>query len=368
MTETLWRLGRVDLGFEPDHVLTLLLQPTSGQTKSAPQPSVYFDDMTRRIAAVPGVERVGAAQHLPLSGFNWMADLEVEAHPLAATALRPRVVWRSVVADYFGAMRVRLLRGRLFEATDTRDAPPVVVVDSTLAARRWPAGIALGQRIRLGFGSRGQWATVVGVVADVRSQAPDQSAVEEVYRPNAQQGLAFMHFVIRTRGNPLAYAAPIRDAIRSADARVPIAQVRALDELFAAATSTRRAVALLLASFAALGFALGAVGIYGVVSHLVGQRTRELGIRAALGAAQRRVTIMVVGEGVRMASVGVAMGLVGSLIAARSLDALVFGVSTADPLVFGGVALLLLAAAAAASYLPARRAARADPLTALRSD
>jgi ABC-type antimicrobial peptide transport system permease subunit len=206
------------------------------------------------------------------------------------------------------------------------------------------------------------------VVADVRSQAPDAPAVEEVYRPNVQQGLAFMHFAIRTRGNPLAYAAPIRDAIRAADAQVPIAQVRALDELFTSATSTRRTVALLLASFAALGFALGAVGIYGVVSHLVGQRTRELGIRAALGAAQSRVTIMVVGEGVRMAGVGVAIGLVASLVAARSLGALVFGVSTADPLVFGGVALLLLASAAGASYLPARRAARADPLTALRSD
>jgi predicted permease len=368
MTESIWKLGRVDLGYEPSGVLTLLLQPSSGQLQSPDQNRAYFDEMTRRIAAVPGVKSVGAVQHLPLSGFNWNADLEIESVPIAASSAHPRVVWRSVIGDYFGAMRIRLVRGRAFDATDGRDAPPVTIINEAMANRFWPNTDPIGQRVRFGKPSKNDWATVVGVVNDVRFVSPDAPAKLEAYRPNAQQNLVFMHYVIRVNGKPLARVADVRRAIRSLDATVPIAEVRALDDLSSAATATRRTIAQLLLAFAALGLTLAAVGIYGVISYGVAQRTQELGVRTALGAQQHRIIAMVVRGGVRMAFVGIAIGAVGAAAAAQSIQAFVFGVTTRDPGVYLGFAGVLVLVALIASAIPARRAARVDPLIALRGE
>jgi putative ABC transport system permease protein len=365
MVVSLWRLARVDLGFDPNGVATMLIQPTNGQIRGG-DATPYFDELSRRIAALPGVERVGAAQHLPLSGFNWNGDLEIESQPIAATAARPRVIWRSVIGDYFAAMRVPLLRGRLFRSTDTRDAPPVVLIDAAMAKRFWPDRDPVGERISFGSGSRRDWATIVGVVGDVRSLSADAPASLEVYRPNAQQGLVFMHYVIRTRGNPLATMGAVRAAVRSFDRTVPIADVRSMEQLSAASTTTRRMIARLLEAFAALGLFLGAVGIYGVVAYGVRRRTRELGIRAALGAVESRLTAMVIGEGLRMSSLGVAIGVVAATLATRPLRALLFGVTALDPIVYAVVAAALIVVTIAASFAPARRAARVDPVEALR--
>ncbi len=367
MAVSLWRLGRVDLGFDPDRVATMLIQPSSGQVR-ATDATNYFDELSRRIAALPGVERVGGAQHLPLGGFNWNGALEIERQPIAATAARPQVIWRSVVGEYFGAMRIPLVRGRLFLATDTRNAPPVVLINATMAERYWPGRNPIGERIKFGNGSRRDWATIVGVVGDVRSQSADQPAPAEVYRPNAQQGLAFMHYVIRTRGDPLAAMSAVRTAVRSLDHTVPIAQVRSLEELPAMSSSTRRTIARLLGAFAALGLFLGAVGIYGVVAYGVRRRTRELGIRAALGAVEGRLTTMVLGEGLRMSSLGIAIGVVAAALATRPMHALLFGVSALDPTIYVAVVGTLVAVTIVASLAPARRAARVDPVVALRSD
>ena len=367
MVVSLWRLERVDLGFDPNRVATMLIQPSSGQVRAA-DATTYFDELARRIAALPDVERVGAAQHLPLSGFNWNGDLQIESQPVAATSAHPRVVWRSVIGDYFGAMRVPLLRGRVFLPTDTRDAPAVVVVNATMARRFWPDRDPIGERIKFGNGSRGDWATVIGVVGDVRSQSADAPAPLEVYRPNAQQRLVFMHYVIRARGNPLAAMAGVRAAVRSLDQTVPIAQVRSLEEVASTPSTTRRMIARLLAAFAALGLFLGAVGIYGVVAYGVRRRTREMGIRAALGAVEGRLTTMVLGEGLRMSSFGIAIGVAAAAVVTRPMRALLFGVSAADPVVYAAVAVTLAGVAIVASLAPARRAARIDPVVALRSD
>jgi predicted permease len=344
------------------------IQPSSGQVRSIEATTQYFDELTRRIAAIPGVRKVGAAQHLPLSGFNWMGKLDIETRPIPASSSHPNVVWRSVVGDYFGAMSIPLLRGRLFAATDTRAAPPVVVINAAMAKHFWPDRDPIGERIRFGNGSRNEWATIVGIVGDVRSASPDQASPDEVYRPNAQQGLVFMHFVVLGADRPLTLASRVREAVRSLDKTVPIAEVRSLDDIFVTSTAGRRTVAVLLAAFALIGLVLGAVGIYGVIGYAVSQRTRELGIRTALGAIERRITIMVIGEGLRMTSVGVAIGIVVALVAARSLRALVFGVTTGDPLVYATVAVTLAVVATAAAYFPARRAAHVDPLTALRGE
>jgi putative ABC transport system permease protein len=325
--------------------------------------------MTTRLAAQPGVVAVGAAQHLPLTGFNWSGNLDIETRPIAATAEHPRAIWRSVTGDYFGAMRIPLRHGRDFSTSDTRDAPPVVIVNETMARHYWRSPVdALGQRIKLGNATRNEWATIVGVVGDVRFNAPDAPPADEAYRPNAQSALVFMHYVVRMRGAPLAAVPGVRAAVRSLDATVPIAQVRALDELLSSATQTRRTVALLLVAFAAIGLVLGAVGIYGVISYAVSQRTRELGIRTALGALEGRIVRMILGEGARLAGLGIALGAFGSLLGARSLRSLVFGVGTNDPWVYAVVAVTLALVAMAASLVPAWRAARIDPLVALRGD
>jgi putative ABC transport system permease protein len=368
MSETLWRLSRVDIGFDPHNVVTFLIQPTSGQIRSVEQGTAYFDEVTRRVAAIPGVRSVGAAQHLPLSGFNWRGSLEIESQPIPATASHPNVVWRSVVADYFGAMRIRLVRGRLFAETDGPNAPPVVIISASMAKHYWPARSPVGARIRLGNGTQKQWATIIGVVGDVRSAAPNAPPVEEAYRPNAQQDLRFMHYIVRGNVDPLTLVPPIRAAIHGFDQTVPVAEVRLLGDVFAASTETSRVVTRLLIGLAMLGLVLGSVGIYGVISYSVGQRTRELGIRTALGAIERRITIMIVGEGLRTAGIGIAIGVVVAMLAARALESMLFEVSSTDPAIYASVVGALLLVSLAASYFPARRAARVDPLIALRGD
>ena len=278
------------------------------------------------------------------------------------------VTRRAITGDYFGAMRVRLVRGREFTTADTRAAPGVVIINQTMAKRFWPNADPLGQRIKVGSGTRNEWATIVGIVADVRFNAPDVPPAPEAYRPNAQSGQIFMHYVVRTREEPLALAPRVRDAVHSLDASVPVAEVRALDELLSTSTRTRRSVGLLLVAFASLGVLLGAVGIYGVISYGVRQRTRELGIRAALGAVERRIVAMVVSEGMRLATIGIVIGGGAALATARALRTLVYGVGTSDVLLYVTVAAAMLLVAVIASAAPARRAARVDPLVALRGE
>jgi predicted permease len=368
MTESMRRLSRVDLGYDAAGVLTMRIQPSSGQARGAEALRAYFDALQSRLAALPGVSGVGAIQHLPLTGFNWRGAVDVEQRPTAAGRTKPNATWRSVVGDYFATMRIPVLRGRAFTAADTRLAPAVVMINATMAKHLWPGEDPIGQRIKVGNGTRNDWATIVGVVGDVRFSSPDAAATDEVYRPNAQQGLAFMHFVLRVSGNPLVHAADVRAAVRSLDTTVPIAELRALGDLTATANATRRTIAQLLSGFALLGLVLGMIGVYGVVSFGVAQRTRELGIRSALGARQQHLVAMVIGGSLRMAMGGIVVGSVAAVVASRSLNALVFGISTTSPGIFAVVAGSLGVAAALASALPAWRAARVDPLLALKSD
>jgi predicted permease len=356
----------VNVGFDPRNVATFLIQPTSGQLGAGTNATTYFDEVVRRVAIIPGVKSVGAAQHLPLSGFNWQGSLDVETRPIPASATHPSIVWRSVVGDYFGTMRIPLVRGRLFNAADTRDAPPVIIISAAMAKHYWPDRDPIGERIKLGNATSRTWATIIGIVGDVRSASPSASPVEEAYRPNAQQDLHFMHFVVRSATDPLLLAGQLRAAVHSFDRSVPVAEMRSLDDLFASSTETSRIITLLLTCFAALGLCLGAVGIYGVISYTVGQRTRELGIRTALGALERRITVMIVGEGLRTAGVGILIGVAVALLTGRAMASLLFEVSATDPLIYGGVVGVLLVVVLAATYFPARRAARVDPLCVMR--
>ena len=368
MVESLWKLSNVALGFDPRGALTFRIQPSSAQVNGPEQIDAYFRAMTARLGSEPGVVSVGASQHLPLTGFNWSGNLDIDTKPIDATAEHPRVVWRAITGDYFGAMRMRVVRGRAFSNADTRAAPAVVIINQTMARRFWPNEDPLGQRIKIGSGTRNDWATIIGIVGDVRFNAPDLPPGPEAYRPNAQSGQLFMHYVVRTREQPLAIASRVRDAVHSLDASVPVAEVRALDDLLSTSTRTRRSVGLLLVAFASLGVLLGAVGIYGVISYGVTQRTRELGIRAALGAVEARIIAMVVSEGMRLAAIGIVIGGIGAVAAARALRTLVYGVGPSALVLYAAVAVAMFGVSMIASAAPARRAASVDPLVALRGE
>ncbi len=368
MLRTVWRLYAVDVGFRADHVLTVRLEPDRARVRDPNQRPAYYGDMLRRIGDIPGVVGVGGSHHLPLSGFNWSGRVEIEREPQPPTANLPRAVWRVVVGDYFRTMGIPLLRGRVFDARDTRDAPPVVIISEAMARHRWPNRDPLGERIRVGNATRDEWATIIGIVGDVHSGALDTPAGDEMYRSIFQQPQVFTHLVVRTRGDPLVALPAVRAAIRRVDAAAAISEAASLDQLVERSIAERRAVMQLLVVFAMVGAMLGVIGVHGIVAFAVTQRTRELGIRSALGAGQRAVLTMMVGHGMRLALWGIALGVVGSIAASRSLSALLFGVSSSDPATYVALGGAMLVVMLVASYLPARRALRIDPVIALRME
>jgi predicted permease len=363
MVRTLWNLSRVDPGFRSARTLTFTVAPTG-----RPGFRRYVLDVVDRLRALPGVAAAGATHHLPLSGYSWDADLAVEGRPLAAGAVPPRAAWRIVTDDYFRTMAIPLRRGRAFTVRDDTGAPPVAIVNERLARRLWPGEEAVGRRVQAGHATRQRMATVVGVVGDVRHDGLAAEPPAELYVPFGQRMAGPMHLVVRTEGDALAQAAAVRAAARAVDGSVPIADLRTLDAVVATSVAQPRLVMVLLLLFGALGLALGAVGVYGVVAYAVGQRTREIGVRIALGAEWRTIVRLVIGGGVRYAAAGVGVGLVAALLLSRAMRGLVYGVAVTDPATYAALALLLVGIVLLASWLPARRAARVDPTVVLRGD
>ena len=264
-------------------------------------------------------------------------------------------------------MGIPLLRGRAFTAADRRESVPVVIVNDAFARAAWPGEDPIGKRFLAGNATRvGGPVTVVGVVGGVRHVSLDASPGPELYRPNAQTPMSAVTLVLRTTGDPLASAALARQTIHSADPDVPISDVRSLEQVISASVARPRLIMTLLLVFAGVGVMLGAIGVYGVIAFAVGERRREIGVRIALGADPAAVALSVVLHGVRYAAVGVAVGLVAALAGTRLMRSLVFGVTTTDPATFAALSALLVVVAALASYLPARQAARTDPMFALR--
>jgi len=369
MLQTAWRMQRVDPGFDAEGVLTFRLQPTSSRLNAEPARVAYFDQLIARIAALPGVQAVGSSQHLPLAGANWGTSLAIEEQPAAPGATPPRVIWRTINGDYLDAMGIPLRRGRAFGAQDAADAPPAVIINETMARRFWPDRDPVGKRIRLGAPTA-PWSTIVGVVGDVRFNALNTPAELEVYRPLAQVWQGSAYFAVRASpgGDPLRAMPAIRRIVREHDGTVPISAVRPMEAIVSQSLGQTTMVMGLLLAFAAVGIALGAVGIYGVISYDVAQRTREIGIRSALGAASGAIQWLVLRRAGVLALLGVGIGAAAAAVAARALESLVFGVEVRDPATYGALALLLLLVALVAAFIPARRAVRVDPVLALRSD
>ena len=364
MVRTLWNLSRVDPGFRSAGTLAFTVSP--GGRGSARRQHVH--DVMARIAALPGVRAVGATHHLPLTGYSWDADLQVDGRPLAAGAVPPRSAWRIVTDDYFRAMAIPLRAGRPFGARDDAGAPRVAIVNRRLAAELWPGEDPIGRRLTAGFATMNEPATVVGVVGDVRHDALTAGPPAELYLPFRQRLAGPMHVVVRTEGDALARAAEVRAAAHQVDAAVPVADLRTLDAVVSASVAQPRLVAALLLLFGTLGLALAAVGVYGVVAYGVGQRRREIGVRLALGAEWRSIVRLVVGGGLRYALAGLGLGVAAALLLTRAMRRLVHGVAVTDPATYAALALLLLGVVLVASWLPARRAARVEPGVVLRGE
>jgi predicted permease len=366
---SLWQLQRVDPGFDPFGALTFRLQTTSsyrGLTTGLP----YLQEVAARLGALPGVTAMGAINHLPMSGYAWATWIHRPDRPPAPGTQGSRAAWRFIWGDYFGAMRIPLVAGRIFTEADTADAAGVAIVNETLAREHFGGvSAALGQRlVQQGGGRPGPFdVEIVGIVGDVRHNGLDSPPPPEIYRPLQQTFMFPMQIVLRASADPAGLAAPVRQAAYQVDATVPVADLQPLPAVLADSLGRPRLLAFLLSVFAAIGVLLSVVGLYGVVAVRVAQRVREIGIRMALGASSHDLLRLILGKGAMLAAVGTGVGLAAALALTSLVEGLLYGITARDPIALGGVTALTLAAVVVASYLPARRALRVAPIDSLRA-
>jgi predicted permease len=367
------RLLTVDAGFNPSHVLTLRTSlPDTGYANGNAMATAYTE-IGRRMREAPGVRAAGAVTGLPLASTRGDWGIRIEGRPVTGR-LSIAADWQVVTPGYFDALGTPLRAGRAITDADRADTLPVIVINEAMAKKFWPGERPLGHRLTMGGNTR--WLTVVGIVADVHHRGLDQLPRPEMYRPHTQfrfggpdaSGVSAMTWVVRTDADPLAATGYARAAIRAVDPSLGISDIATMDQVLADATSDRRLNMLLFLLLGGLALALATIGIYGVVAYSVTQRTHEIGVRMAIGARPADVVRMVLGEGGRLAMAGVALGSALAIAGARLIRGLLFDVSATDPLTFAAVAAGLLAVALVASYVPARRATRVDPLVALRGE
>jgi putative ABC transport system permease protein len=371
LVRSFWALRNVDPGFEPEGVLAvdLAVPPARYDPRAT---SVFYRQLVERMAAIPGVRAAAAASDLPpaAGGYNW--DILVDGRAPVPGQAAPSPQIRAVTADYFRALSIPTVRGRLFGPGDGETSTPVAVINETLARTVWPGTDALGQRVR--FARQLPWITIVGVVRDVRSMGLGNPAPAELFLVHEQLPTAAggseraMYVVLETAGDPATLAGPARRAVKELDPLLAIIGVRPMTEMVNRSVARPRFTMVLLGVFGAVALALAAIGIYGIMAYAVKRRTREIGIRIALGAQPGDVLRLVVGQGMRLALLGLAAGVVGAFLATRLMTRLLYGVSATDPLTFAAIALLLAGVAFVASWVPARRAVLTDPTTALRSE
>jgi putative ABC transport system permease protein len=362
------KLYGIDPGFRSDHLLTMDIGlPSAKYPEGTDKPLAFYRDLLGRISALPGVERAGAVNVLPLGANFDTAGTEPEGfvHGPGEMPYPERYI---VTPGYLAAVGIRLVRGRLLTEADHENAPLVVLISNTAAERWWPHQDPIGRRVKVpGFDYQPQpWRTVVGVVQDVKQAGLDAPPTMQIYLPHAQYRNGYLTLVVRTKSDPLALAAEVRRQVTEADPEQAVSNIASMDQVLFDSIASRRFSATLLGTLAGLGLLLASVGVYGVISYGVSQRTREIGIRMALGAARGDVLSLVVGEGMKLLLLGVGAGAISSLLLTPVLSGLLFGVSPRDPVAFAASAVFLAAVALLACYVPARRASRIDPMVALR--
>lgn len=372
MLQTVWRLSHVDLGFHPDGVLTLRTAPSRTVYRDFTAHRLFYQRVLEKVQALPGVEAAGYTTFLPLTNRGGTSGIVVEGAPPPPPGRIDDANHRAVSPDYFRAIGTPLLAGRYFNNLDRPGSAPVAIINETMAKQFWPGQSPLGRRFRLDEPHQ-PWATVVGVVASARQMGLDVGGRAEMYFPSAQEFGSEGYFeprdlAVKVKGNPLDYAAAVRQAVWSVDRNQPIADVQPLESLVAGEMASQKEQLWLLASFAVLSLLLAAIGLYGLLSHIVVQRTHDIGVRMALGARASQVLAAVMRQGLELVAVGLAAGLAGAAILMRVMQNLLYGVKAADLATYAAVALVLAATGALACYLPARRATRIDPMAALRSE
>ena len=368
------RLQAVEPGFDPQHVLTMELTLPSGTYSQQTPARRFYRELLDRVRALPGVVNAGAVSHLPLvtDTGDWGVRIEGREEERLASGRRP---WaqRMVTTDgYFEALGGRLLEGRLTSGTDDVQAQPVAIINETMARRYWPDRSPVGLRFKLSSDFDIVYRSIVGVVADTKHAGLDAEVLPEMYLPHAQFPatsdfvVGTMSLVVRTPGDPFALATVIRETVAAMDPDVPVSRVQSMEQVVVASTSVERLNVVLFGGFGVLALLLVSVGVYGVMAYLVSERMQEVGIRMALGARPRAVLLSVLGQGLVLALVGIAIGVIGALGVGRALSGLLFGVSWYDPATFSAIPVVVLGVALVACYFPARRATRVDPVEVLR--
>jgi putative ABC transport system permease protein len=367
LVKSVQRLLRVDPGFAADGLLTLAIQ-TSGPAYADDAPvRAVQQRVLEAVRALPGVERAGLASQIPLGGNFDGNGVRARDKPLANPEDAPGAQRYAVSHEFLGAMGISLRAGRTFQPSDATDAPPVALVNEALARRIWPGEDPIGKEIKVG-GPERPWRQVIGVTANTRHMSLDADEPAQFFVPLAQWDYADnpVILVVRSAGEPGGLIRAVREAVWSVDKSLAISDVATMSERLAGSASQRRFAMLVFQAFALVAIVLAGAGLYGVLAGSVAERSRELGIRSALGATRRRLLTLVLSDGLRFALLGVLAGTAGALALSRYLRGLLFGVSSHDPVTLASVALALLLVATAACLVPAWRAARADPVTTLK--
>jgi putative ABC transport system permease protein len=367
-------LQRTELGFETKNVLTMGIGLPGAKYPQPPQAVAFYDGLLTRLRQIPGVQNAGTISTMMLSNVPNSTFMSAEGRDSKPDD--QEVTTDGVSPGFFATIGARMVAGRDFGSQDQPASLPVVIVNEHMAKRYWPNGNAVGRRIRFGQSNPAQpvdstqnpWITVVGVVGDMRRTGVDMPVRDEVFFPYAQNASLSTLVVVRTAADPMTMLPQFRQAVRDIDRDQPIASIRTMDQILSGLIAQRRFSMMLVAGFAILALTLAVIGAYGVTSYLVSQRTREIGVRLALGADPSRISRLVVREGMVVAGVGVAVGVVGAVATTRLASSLLYGVSARDPITIASVAATLLIVSALANYIPARRASRVDPLLALRQD
>jgi putative ABC transport system permease protein len=367
LMRSFYRLQEVDPGFRPDGVLTLTISLPENRYARPVQIWTFIRELLERTSRLPGVEAAGGVSALPLSGSGSSGTTTVDSRAVPPEKATPEADWRVVTPGYFRAMGIRLIRGRFFDDRDTDTSAPVAIIDESMAETYWPGEDPIGKRIhRGGMKSSRPWSTIVGVVGHVRYRTLEGQSRVQLYWPYTQGAWPTISLAVRTSMEPHSLAAAIQREVVAIDPDQPISSVRTMRELLSESLARRKFSLVLLGLFAGVALLLAAVGIYGVISYMVTQRSHELGIRMALGATRGGVLWLVLGQSLSLTLAGVFFGLAGSFLVSRLIAGLLFGVGAADPVTLAAVAFFLAAVSMLASMLPAGRATRVDPMVALR--
>jgi putative ABC transport system permease protein len=367
MIQSFLRLRSVNVGLDPTNILVTSLHLPGAKYREDEQRAAFFKQLLERVRALPGVQAASATATLPLGGGGWGRSLTVEGYPVVAVGQAPMIQHTVITPGYFRTMGIPLLSGRDFTDSDTSGSQLVTIVDERLAREYWPNESAIGRRIRFGPPEDNEpWHTIIGVVGTVRHERMQEDTRKSVYLPHAEIPAGGMAVMTRTSSEPKELVAAIRREVAQLDSDLPVSKVMTMVEVIDEAIWQPRLYATLFGVFAGGALLLALIGIYGVMAFLVQTRTHEIGVRMALGATARDVFKLIVGRGMKLTVIGVAIGIGGAIALTRLMTSLLFNTSTTDPIVFILISGLLSVAAFLACYIPARRAAKVDPLVALR--